>query len=69
MGEHKVTQAPKYIGLTCVILVALAMVLTLYYLVAKRRDQRTVLTGVCNLSEGLDNGFRDPSYKTFQFSF
>ena len=31
------TQAPKYIGLTCVAIVALAMVLSVYYLMSKRR--------------------------------
>ena len=60
LSDQKVAQAPKYIGLSCVILVSLAMVLTLYYLVSKRRDQRTLgasLSGVCNI-DGMDNGFR-----------
>ena len=66
LGVHKVAQAPKYIGLSCVILVALAMVLTLYYLVAKRRDQRTGMIGVCNPSDGLDTGFRHELPKNLQ---
>lgn len=31
-----VTHAPKYIGLACVAIIALAMLLSIYYLVAKR---------------------------------
>jgi len=58
-GEPKVvTHTPKYIGFSCVALIALAMVLTLYYMVTKRRDDRTLRAslsgGVCGL-DGMEN--------------
>ena len=37
--RHSVTHAPKYIGLACVVFVALAMVLSLYYMVFKRKSE------------------------------
>ena len=37
--HHSVAHAPKYIGLACVVFVALAMVLSLYYLLVKRKSE------------------------------
>ena len=38
-GHQSVAHTPKYIGLACVVFVALAMVLSLYYLVVKRKSE------------------------------
>ena len=43
IGHHSVAQAPKYIGLTCVVLVALAMVLSVYYMLMKRKSEHSSL--------------------------
>ena len=37
--HHSVAHAPKYIGLACVVFVALAMVLSLYYMLVKRKSE------------------------------
>ena len=38
-GNQAVTHTPKYIGLGCVVFVGLAMVLSLYYLLMKRKSE------------------------------
>lgn len=41
--HHTVAQAPKYIGLVCVVFVALAMVLSVYYMLMKRKSEHSSL--------------------------
>ena len=63
-ADHRsVAHTPKYVGLACVVFVALAMVLSLYYMVIKRKSESNsslrMRGSLGNLHSGAPNNVDD----------